>query len=502
MTFIPAGGGTYTLATSISSTDTTIILSSFTEPVSGTPYTMVLLGTDIVYGTIAPRTTQSEFISFTGITQNADGTATLTGVTRGLAKKTPFTSNATYKLPHAGQSVFIMSDVPQLFNEYLVNENTETITGAKTFSVTPVNNGGNPVNPTDLATKAYVDLTATGGATTNKIIVAGNAGETVAAGNLLYLNAPDGEWYLCDADTAATIDNIILGIAQGAGTNGNPITSGVLTYGLDTTQTGLTANAVYYASNTAGAISSIPGTVEVTIGVSRSTTSVFFNPRYNQQITENQQDALAGTSGTPSSSNKFVTNDDTATSGADKVLRLNGAGALPALDASNLTGIASPKVTTSVSNVTTTSTTGEQTLVSFSIPANTLSTSNAIMVKMALSSFKLPASGINSQTFRLKYGATTIATLALSETLVSDLDGSGTIEAILVAAGGTSSQEGSIDVRAGTLDASGPKVISTAVGTAAEDSTLSKNFIITVENSASSAALGLVMNHYVMYKIY
>ncbi len=42
------------------------------------------------------------------------------------------------------------------------------------------------------------------------------------------------------------------------------------------------------------------------------------NPKY---------DALAGTSGTPSSSNKYVTNDDTAsTSSASKVVRANGSG--------------------------------------------------------------------------------------------------------------------------------------------------------------------------------
>src|ERR1039458_1359561 len=37
------GGGTYRLASSISSTQTSIKLSSFTEPVSGTPYTMAYL---------------------------------------------------------------------------------------------------------------------------------------------------------------------------------------------------------------------------------------------------------------------------------------------------------------------------------------------------------------------------------------------------------------------------------------------------------------------------
>lgn len=172
------------------------------------------------------------------------------------------------------------------------------------------------------ATKAYVDATATWTTNFDQVVIAGNAGATVSAGQLLYLDVADGEWKLCDADTAATVDNIILGLAQGAGTDGNTITGGILTYGLDRNQTGLTNNAPYYASNTAWGISSSAGTVEVSVGVARSTTSLFFAPRYNQQITEDIQDALVGTSGTPSTSNKYVTNDDTATaSTADKVAR-------------------------------------------------------------------------------------------------------------------------------------------------------------------------------------
>ena len=122
-TFLPFGAKTYNLASSISSTATTIILSSFKEPVTDTPYTMVLIGSDIVYATIAPKTTSSEFISFTAITKNANGTATLTGVVRGLAKKTPFTTDATYKLAHSGQTQFIISDAPQVFNKYATLEN-------------------------------------------------------------------------------------------------------------------------------------------------------------------------------------------------------------------------------------------------------------------------------------------------------------------------------------------------------------------------------------------
>lgn len=144
--FHPFGAATYNLGTSISSTDTTILLSSFLEPVTGTPYTMVLLNTDIAYGTIAPKTTSSEFISFTGITQNADGTATLIGVVRGLAKKYPFTTDSAYKLPHSGQTQFIISDAPQVFEKYLSIDNDETINGLITFAQPPVgiNPGGQP----------------------------------------------------------------------------------------------------------------------------------------------------------------------------------------------------------------------------------------------------------------------------------------------------------------------------------------------------------------------
>lgn len=162
--YAPAGGGTYNLGSSIGSTDTTILLSSFTEPVSNVPYTMVLLNTDIAYGTIAPRTSSSEFISFTGITQNADGSATLTGVTRGLAKKSPFTTSSTFKLPHSGQSVFILSDAPQVLNKYITLENAETITGLKTFpgggtASAPVSGVSYtmPTNDLEYASKKYVD---------------------------------------------------------------------------------------------------------------------------------------------------------------------------------------------------------------------------------------------------------------------------------------------------------------------------------------------------------
>lgn len=158
--FSPVAGGTYRLKTSIGTTDTTIILSSLTEPISGTPITMTTLASDIGYATIDPQSsTRKEFVSFTGITQNADGSATLSGVTRGLGFQSPFTAVTTLRKSHPGQSIFILSDSPQLFNEYARIRSNETITGQWTFSTFPITPSSTPATAT---TSGTVEL-ATGG---------------------------------------------------------------------------------------------------------------------------------------------------------------------------------------------------------------------------------------------------------------------------------------------------------------------------------------------------
>jgi hypothetical protein len=310
-TYNPFGAQTYTLGSSISSTDTSILLSSFLEPVTGTPYTMVLINSDIAYGTISPKTTSSEFISFTGITQNADGTATLTGVTRGLAKKYPFTASASYRLPHAGQSQFIISDAPQVFKKYATLENDESVTGDWDFVAVP-STQSDPVSGDDIARRSWVLSVVNGGAVSqNSVIIVGRAGETLVSGNLVYLKTADGLWWKTDADTASTVDGVILGIAQGAGTAGNAITGGVLLNGIDPINTGLTAGATYYASNTAGAISSSVGTTTKAIGKANSIGALVFNPTFTTLPTQKEKDAMAGgsTFGTPSTSNKYITQD-------------------------------------------------------------------------------------------------------------------------------------------------------------------------------------------------
>lgn len=174
--YSPSGGGTYRLLSSVGSSDTTVTLASFKEPVSNIRYTMSYLNSTIEFGTLEPQTNTKEFISFTGITQNSDGSATLTGVLRGLGFSYPYTASTTLQQSHPGQSIFILSNPPQLTNQYANKNNSETINpcgstcGTWTFASTspPVYD----VNPTfsnalQLIDKQYADSLTINGAPTS-----------------------------------------------------------------------------------------------------------------------------------------------------------------------------------------------------------------------------------------------------------------------------------------------------------------------------------------------
>lgn len=164
--FNPTGGGTYNLQASINSTQSTITLTSFTEPGSGIPYTMSYLNTDIVYATINPETTRSEFISFTGITQNTNGTALLTGVSRGLERSYPFVASTTLAFSFPGQTKVILSSPPQFFNEYATKRNNQVISGIWNFTSLPTTSVVCS-DPFQFCNKAYIDAGFNQGAATS-----------------------------------------------------------------------------------------------------------------------------------------------------------------------------------------------------------------------------------------------------------------------------------------------------------------------------------------------
>lgn len=170
--FNPTGGSTYYLQSSISATQTTVTLTSFTEPVSNIKYTMSYLNSDIEYATINPETNRSEFISFTGITQNSNGTALLTGVTRGLERSYPYNGSSTLAVAAPGQTKFILSSPPQFFNEYAAKRNTQTVSGAWTFTTLPTSNV-ECTSGSQFCNRDYINAQATAGAPSAGYVIPG-----------------------------------------------------------------------------------------------------------------------------------------------------------------------------------------------------------------------------------------------------------------------------------------------------------------------------------------
>lgn len=203
------GGQNYYLyGGGVGSSDTSITLTEFDVPISGANLTMSNFG-DIGYVTIEPgSTSRQEFVSFTGITQNADGTATLTGVTRGLMPISPYTASSTFQKAHPGGSVVVISNPPQLYDAAVFAANDESITGTYTFSSTtpptydsvPSNHssGAAVISTAEFASLAYVNQVATSGAADASETVEGivelatatEAASTTASGTLARLVLP------------------------------------------------------------------------------------------------------------------------------------------------------------------------------------------------------------------------------------------------------------------------------------------------------------------------
>lgn len=321
----------------VTATATSIELVDFNMP-NGDAIVVADLGTTN-YATIEPGTSNEEIISFTGVTS-----VTLTGVTRGLDFASPYTAVAGNRKAHAGGSILVITNNPQVYQDLLSASNDETITGKHTYTTVPASTAA-PTAGNDLVNLTKLNATALGTTNIDQTIVAGTAGETVAAGEMVYFDATDKEWKLTDASASATSENVLLGVAQGAGTNGNPISGGVLRHGLDKNQSGMTVGAKQFLSDTGGALAESAGTKEISIGFARTATELYFAPRYDQQITEDEQDALAGSSGTPSASNKYITADDVSdAAGSGKIVRASGT-ALPALSGASVTAIATANIT-------------------------------------------------------------------------------------------------------------------------------------------------------------
>lgn len=192
--------------------------------------------------------TQEEQISFSGITQNANGTATLTGV-KSVLFVAPYTETSGLAKTHAGGSPAIVSNTSGFYNELTSKDDDETVNGAWTFIQTitaPAVDGLNTPTSgetTKAANVAYVNAVAIAGAPNADLTVKGiveiatateiNSGATTGGTGASVVVRPD-QFALSNVGLAAVGDNT--DIAVGAGNK-------------FVTQTGLQHNTEKYAAD-------------------------------------------------------------------------------------------------------------------------------------------------------------------------------------------------------------------------------------------------------------
>lgn len=161
LTLYQAGAGNIIGATSV-------VLTSLQDIYGNAITSMTPFGTT-GYITLEPDTTNEEGAIFTGVTVNANGTTTLTGVSTILAQS-PYTATSGLVRNHAGGSKVVVTDNVAFWNTFGQTANQQTWADIQTFSVPPIS-ATDPTSASQVANKDYVD----------KVVVAGapNASPTV-----------------------------------------------------------------------------------------------------------------------------------------------------------------------------------------------------------------------------------------------------------------------------------------------------------------------------------
>lgn len=115
---------------------TSIVLKSFGQ-INGTLLTMANFGS-VGYLTMEPGNgTLEEQVSFTGVVQNSNGTATLSGI-KTVLDVSPYTETSGLAQTHAGSTTVVLSNTAGFYNQFPAKANDETITGQWTFNNTPI----------------------------------------------------------------------------------------------------------------------------------------------------------------------------------------------------------------------------------------------------------------------------------------------------------------------------------------------------------------------------
>ena len=290
--FTPVESIPFTVAKTVLPTDNTITLSSFTTP-DGRNLTMSNFGS-IGYGTLDPNNLQRlESITFSGIVDNANGTVTLTGVTRGNDFISPYSASSTLSQIHLVGSNFILSNTAGFYGQqFLFANNTATSSATLVFgSTTPPTYDADPIWA-NFSTQVLADVSYV-----NSVVAAGaaNASETVK-GIVQLATATQAALGTATGSTGARLDlpaSLATSTPTFQGTNVIPVTgtsNKLSQLFLDLTQTFNVSGLWNFSATTTMATSTVASTTATVANIGTLNVNTF-----NGQVVSYQDFLSSGT---------------------------------------------------------------------------------------------------------------------------------------------------------------------------------------------------------------
>lgn len=548
------------LYSGISATATSLTVTPYPKDLDGTKLTMADFGT-IGRMTVDPKVTSyEEIISFTGMTDNGDGTCTFTGLTRDLISKSPYTTPGTGKI-HGASAVVVFSDNPQAYFEFGALRNDNSWLGLNDFAVSPtVPTASSPLQAINFAqltaamASGGVDMSTTvkgiGRTATSPNKTIGTFTVTIASPAIFTANSH-----------GLTADDTVQFTTTGALPTG--IAASTTYYIIST---GLTANTFEIAASLGGTAINTSGSQSGTHTLIRTTPYVV-NDQDTRLPTQGENDALVGNNidqpvgtgnkmmtqtGLQHGAEKYVlaasasstaytatlvpaptsytsgmevlVKIDVANTTSTPTLNVNGLGAKTIVkgtsialnpsdliigqvarfvyDGTNLV-LQNPSIpdtgflTSGAPGTTTTNTTAA--VLTYSLPGGVLSTNKGVRIRANL---KVATNGTASQTgsFTIAYGGTTIALISqVSDGTPRTQTTSFIVDILLMGSGATNTQHSSTLVSTDTAASAGITFSNTVVATSAIDSTAAQN--ITISSSTTNANVTNTFVDYMIQKI-
>lgn len=125
----------YHLYTGESGSATTVRITPYPVDLDNAKLTMTDFGTNAVF-TVDPGLKGIEEIEqFTGIVDNGDGTASLTGLSRDMQSKYPYTGSGTGRT-HGSSAIVVFGNSPQIYGRLAAPENAQTWSAVQIFAST------------------------------------------------------------------------------------------------------------------------------------------------------------------------------------------------------------------------------------------------------------------------------------------------------------------------------------------------------------------------------